>query len=989
MADPIEGGGSNSENIKVTVDGEQAKQAFDRLGEAAKRADSDIDALAASVERANKVLGWHAKANYESQKATEGATTKIRSKTKAVQDATGALDRKTRKVKENSDEVAKATLSFGKFQTAMFTTRMAGVFIWDLAMDGLRGAIGFAESFIERMSAVQRTMSLLATIPGANSTKEFEYLTRVANNYGLSLRSIQDDYAKLNLSAQHTSLTQEQVRKIFEQTSMATRTLHLNTQQTQLTFLALEQMLSKGKVSYEELRKQFAERIPGAMSALAKELGVTEGVLERFITKVGASSEKIVPVLANAVQRMYQGGIQNAATALDAELNRIQTTISVFFKKVSDAGGAEGMARLLKTINNLMQTDKVATVFANAMNKITNQIADFLSTLDDADVEKFANSLIDFFTSVATLATVAAKALIWFGQNLWALGALVGGVAGAGLGMAFGPVGAGIGLVLGSLSGAAGGAAMQGNGASASTELQKKLSIIEQKENELNRLLTYQAEINTPNPGTGIGAAIDNNILKPFQRATTGSHNRQVERLQNELFALKSEIEPILAARALSGAANPINMPTLNDPYKGPPGETPEQMLARLKKQFGLTGVIDDKARRQAEALAARQKNFIEDLQAQLLAITDPDTNKFEKIANQGAQLGIVPGHKDYKVFQDILAALQADYNLKKDNAARERQAAIDQDFKQSMENFQADKAQFAERYATDNLQQIVDSDIVAKTKKMTSQLDKELIALAKKWELERPKMLLMGLDPDEEIRKLRAVGDAYIEEFKRVEEERRTIMGGGKAFLQEWTDAATNYGEITKTFLQGTTQQIEDLLFNLIKNGKFSMDALLNYVIDSMIKIQIQQMMNPWMKAFTQLGTDFMGAMLGSTSSAGVTGSYANPSITQMGARAIGGGVAANMPYWVGERGPELMIPQHSGYIVPTESMKGSGSGSGLNVNIHNYGDNEVQVTESRDDRGQIQMDVQISRIVASQSRRPGSAMNQAIRQPNQMVKR
>lgn len=984
MADPTEGVGGNQENIRVTVDGEQAKKAFSSLGEAAKKADSDIDALAASVERANKVLGWHAKANMEAQAATGASTKALNSKKAAVDGASSSLEKKTKRVKESKDEVEKATLSFAKFQTAMFTTRMAGVFIWDLAMDGLRGALGFAESFIERMSAVQRTMSLLATIPGANSTKEFEYLTQVANNYGLSLRSIQDDYAKLNLAAQNTKLTQADIRKIFEQTSMATRTLHLNTQQTQLTFLALEQMLSKGKVSYEELRKQFAERIPGAMSALAKELGVTEGVLERFITKVGASSEKIVPVLTNAIQRMYQGGIQNAAQALDAELNRIQTTITGFFKKVSDAGGAEGMARLLKTINGLMETDKIAIVFANAMNKITNGIADFLSTLSDADVEKFANSLIDFFTSVATLATVAAKALIWFGQNLWALGALVGGVAGAGMGMAFGPVGAGIGLVLGSLAGAAGGAAMQGNGASSNSELQKKLAIIEDKENQLNQLLAYQAEIQTPNTSGGFGAFLDNNVRKPAAQAFSGSHNRQVERLQNELITLKSEIEPILAARALSGASNPIAMPTLNNPYAGPPGETAAQMLARLKKMFGMNGVIDDKAERARLALIERQKNFMEDLQAQVIAIQNPDEARFEKIGNQAAQLGIGPNHKDFQQLQDFIAVLQADYNKKKDEQSRAKTLATEEQYTQMLASFNADKQQFAERYTIENLQQISDTDIVAKARKMTNALDKELIGIQKKWEAERAKnpLFMMGVDPDAELARLRQMGDAYIAEFRRIEEEKRTIQGGAKDFLQEWTDNATNYGQITKNFMAGTTAELETMLVNLVKTGKLNMDSLVDFVVTSMIKIQVQQMLNPWMQSLTQLGTQFIGAVLGSTGTS--TGSPGAGFSTD---QQLYDYVQA-MPTAAQGRMPSA-VPQHSGYVVPEHSMRAAQRNMDMTVNVNDYGGNNVEVTKGRDDRGQPTLDVQITKVVAAHSRRPGSPMNQAIRQPNQMVKR
>jgi hypothetical protein len=43
-------------------------------------------------------------------------------------------------------------------------------------------------------------------------------------------------------------------------------------------------------------------------------------------------------------------------------------------------------------------------------------------------------------------------------------------------------------------------------------------------------------------------------------------------------------------------------------------------------------------------------------------------------------------------------------------------------------------------------------------------------------------------------------------------------------------------------------------------------------------------------------------------------------------GARALGGPVAAGVPYLVGERGPELFVPQASGNIVPNNAMSGMG---------------------------------------------------------------
>jgi hypothetical protein len=55
--------------------------------------------------------------------------------------------------------------------------------------------------------------------------------------------------------------------------------------------------------------------------------------------------------------------------------------------------------------------------------------------------------------------------------------------------------------------------------------------------------------------------------------------------------------------------------------------------------------------------------------------------------------------------------------------------------------------------------------------------------------------------------------------------------------------------------------------------------------------------------------------------------------------ARANGGPTAGNMPYLVGERGPEMFVPSSNGYIVPNDKLNmGEGSAYGMssgNMNI------------------------------------------------------
>src|SRR5690606_16250828 len=62
----------------------------------------------------------------------------------------------------------------------------------------------------------------------------------------------------------------------------------------------------------------------------------------------------------------------------------------------------------------------------------------------------------------------------------------------------------------------------------------------------------------------------------------------------------------------------------------------------------------------------------------------------------------------------------------------------------------------------------------------------------------------------------------------------------------------------------------------------------------------------------------------------AAIFGGGGAKSISNIKARAIGGPVSAGQPYLVGERGPELMVPNAPGTIIPNQ-MLAHGTGPGV----------------------------------------------------------
>jgi hypothetical protein len=68
---------------------------------------------------------------------------------------------------------------------------------------------------------------------------------------------------------------------------------------------------------------------------------------------------------------------------------------------------------------------------------------------------------------------------------------------------------------------------------------------------------------------------------------------------------------------------------------------------------------------------------------------------------------------------------------------------------------------------------------------------------------------------------------------------------------------------------------------------------------------------------------------------------------------RALGGSVAQNKPYIVGERGPELFVPGKSGTVIPTQNSRGGGGGATINVSVDARGSTDPEAVRQQVERG------------------------------------
>ena len=85
-------------------------------------------------------------------------------------------------------------------------------------------------------------------------------------------------------------------------------------------FIALGQMISKGKVQAEELRGQLGERLPGAFQLAAKAMGMTTAALDKFMADGKLTAEELLPKLAKVLKDEYGAAAEEAAKGMQGSL---------------------------------------------------------------------------------------------------------------------------------------------------------------------------------------------------------------------------------------------------------------------------------------------------------------------------------------------------------------------------------------------------------------------------------------------------------------------------------------------------------------------------------------------------------------------------------------------------------------------------------------------------------------------------------------------
>lgn len=261
------------------------------------------------------------------------------------------------------------------------------------------GGIGLSNlvtKFIEVAKSTNRVTTALKNVSGSMAVfaDNQRYLLDLAKKYGLEINALTGNYAKFTAAASISGMSMREQRKIFESLSRAATAFGMSADDSNGVFLALSQMMSKGKISSEELRLQMGERLPIALQAMAKAAGTSVAGLDKLMKEGKLLSAEVLPKFADALNEM----IPNVDTDnLETSLNRLQNAFTKLVNETDIQGKYKGLIDWL--------TGYVKKATDNIQSVITYVVAAIAVLV----TSRLANKLIVSFQKTELAAKAAAR----------------------------------------------------------------------------------------------------------------------------------------------------------------------------------------------------------------------------------------------------------------------------------------------------------------------------------------------------------------------------------------------------------------------------------------------------------------------------------------------------------------------------------------------------------------------------------------------------
>lgn len=366
-----------------------------------------------AIERNKKALQRQKEASLELNRAYVKLVNAQKQAKKQLQDAIVLHGKNSRQVKIAQKEYNKLTAKVNQANKATSNFSKTGLGSMARGFKNLLGAFGiiggltiFADMTKKGFNLARQLDSLNFTMKSViSNTETLErtqlFLANTAEKYGASILTLTERYNKFYTAARQSGVELEDTENIFKSFTKSAGFLGLRSHELEGVFLALEQMLSKGKVTTEELRRQLGERLPGAFGVMADtvnklnpDIEVTVEVLDDMLKKGQILSHEVLPEFAKQYEKSIGVEQKDRVETLNASIERMTNSWVDFIGSVTKSDGViskvliksiDLVTSFIETLNLLNQTEEE---FGKVLeNKIFTSQLKYYKELGDAAIK--------------------------------------------------------------------------------------------------------------------------------------------------------------------------------------------------------------------------------------------------------------------------------------------------------------------------------------------------------------------------------------------------------------------------------------------------------------------------------------------------------------------------------------------------------------------------------------------------------------------------
>ena len=211
--------------------------------------------------------------------------------------------------------------------------------------------LSVAKNTLENVSKTTKTFKTSVgdvNVEVSNYAENLEWCKNLAKSYSQDMVSLINNFAQFHAACVNTNLDLENQKLVFEALTKAAAYYHMSAERSADMMNAITQMMSKGKVSAEELRKQLGNALPGAFNLMAAAMGVSTAQLEDMMKKGQVISSEVLPKFAAMLNTVTKNADFNS---LQMSLNRLKNS---WYELVENSGAEEMFNNIVNGANKVV-----------------------------------------------------------------------------------------------------------------------------------------------------------------------------------------------------------------------------------------------------------------------------------------------------------------------------------------------------------------------------------------------------------------------------------------------------------------------------------------------------------------------------------------------------------------------------------------------------------------------------------------------------------